>query len=214
MLFLNKNIDYKLYLVTDREVLKGRDLKQAVEDAILGGVTLVQIREKNCSGKDFLKYASEVKSVTDKYSIPLIVNDRVDIALAINAQGVHIGQNDMDAKAVRRIIGNDMILGVSASNKEEAIKAVKDGADYLGIGAMYTTNVKKDAINVNLNNLKEIVDNVSIPIVAIGGINFENSSEVLNVGIDGIAVVSSILAHEDVKKAANILLNECNKYLK
>lgn len=201
---MNK-IDYSLYLVTDRNILKNRDLKYEVENAIKGGVTLVQLREKECGGKDFLKYAVEVKEITDKYDIPLIINDRVDIALAIDAAGVHVGQNDIPAKVVRELIGKNKILGISASNLEEAKKAVEDGADYLGVGAIYSTSTKKDAKNVKLNMLKEIRDNIKIPIVAIGGIDKNNAKEVIECNIDGIAVVSAILSENNIELAAKNL---------
>lgn len=201
---MNK-IDYSLYLVTDRNILKNRDLKDEVENAIKGGVTLVQLREKECGGKDFLKYAVEVKEITDKYNIPLIINDRVDIALAIDAAGVHVGQNDIPAKVVRELIGKNKILGISASNLEEAKKAVEDGADYLGVGAIYSTSTKKDAKNVKLNMLKEIRDNIKIPIVAIGGIDKNNAKEVIECNIDGIAVVSAILSENNIELAAKNL---------
>ena len=201
---MNK-IDYSLYLVTDRNILKNRDLKDEVENAIKGGVTLVQLREKECGGKDFLKYAVEVKEITDKYNIPLIINDRVDIALAIDAAGVHVGQNDIPAKVVRELIGKNKVLGISASNLEEAKKAVEDGADYLGVGAIYSTSTKKDAKNVKLNMLKEIRDNIKIPIVAIGGIDKNNAKEVIECNIDGIAVVSAILSENDIELAAKNL---------
>lgn len=201
---MNK-IDYSLYLVTDRNILKNRDLKDEVENAIKGGVTLVQLREKECGGKDFLKYAVEVKEITDKYNIPLIINDRVDIALAIDAAGVHVGQNDIPAKVVRELIGKNKVLGISASNLEEAKKAVEDGADYLGVGAIYSTSTKKDAKNVKLNMLKEIRDNIKIPIVAIGGIDKNNAKEVIECNIDGIAVVSAILSENNIELAAKNL---------
>ncbi|MGG7162236.1 thiamine phosphate synthase [Clostridium ihumii] len=201
---MNK-IDYSLYLVTDRNILKNRDLKDEVENAIKGGVTLVQLREKECGGKDFLKYAIEVKEITDKYNVPLIINDRVDIALAIDAAGVHVGQNDIPAKVVRELIGKNKVLGISASNLEEAKKAVEDGADYLGIGAIFSTSTKKDAKNVKLNMLKQIRDNIKIPIVAIGGIDKNNAKEVIECNIDGIAVVSAILSENDIELAAKNL---------
>lgn len=201
---MNK-IDYSLYLVTDRNILKNRDLKDEVENAIKGGVTLVQLREKECGGKDFLKYAVEVKEITDKYDIPLIINDRVDIALAIDAAGVHVGQNDIPAKVVRELIGKSKVLGISASNLEEAKKAVEDGADYLGVGAIYSTSTKKDAKNVKLNMLKEIRNNIKIPIVAIGGIDKNNAKEVIECNIDGIAVVSAILSENNIELAAKNL---------
>lgn len=207
----NKNLDCTLYLVTDRDVLKGRDLKRAVEDAILGGTTLVQLREKNVSSKEFYKTAKKIKTITDKYNVPLIINDRVDIALAVNAEGVHIGQKDLPADIVRKIIGEDKILGVSANTIEDALKAEKDGADYLGVGAMFPTNSKKDAESTSIETLKEIKNAVNIPIVAIGGVNENNVQKLKGTNIDGIAVISGILGKEDVKKASQELAGFFNE---
>lgn len=203
----NKNLDCTLYLVTDRDVLKGRDLKKAVEDAILGGTTLVQLREKNVSSKEFYETAKEIKTITDKYNVPLIINDRVDIALAVNAEGVHIGQKDLPASIVRKIIGEDKILGLSANTIEDALKAENDGADYLGVGAMFPTNSKKDAESTSIETLKEIKKAVNIPVVAIGGVNENNVQKLKGTNIDGIAVISGILGKEDVKKACEELIS-------
>ncbi|NLB33505.1 MAG: thiamine phosphate synthase, partial [Tissierellia bacterium] len=141
---MKPNIDYTLYLVTDREIMSTEKLETAVEQAILGGCTVIQLREKNCSSLEFFEIAISIKEITDRYQIPLIINDRIDIALAVDASGVHIGQSDMPARIVRKLIGNNKILGVSASNFEEAMKAYKDDADYLGVGAMFITDTKKD----------------------------------------------------------------------
>ena len=146
--------------------------------------------------------AVSVKKITDKYNVPLIINDRVDIAMAVDAAGVHIGQSDLPADVVRRIIGDDKIIGVSTAKLEEALKAVKDGADYLGVGAMYSTDTKTDARPVTMEELKEIRKNVDIPIVVIGGINMNTLGNFKNMGIDGLAVVSAIVAQPDVEKAA------------
>lgn len=207
----NKNLDCTLYLVTDRDVLKGRDLKKAVEDAILGGTTLVQLREKNVSSKEFYEIAKEIKTITDKYNVPLIINDRVDIALAVNAEGVHIGQKDLPTDIVRKIIGEDKILGLSANTIEDALKGEKDGADYLGVGAMFPTNSKKDAESTSMETLKEIKNAVNIPVVAIGGINENNVQKLKGTNIDGIAVISGILGKEDVKKACEELAGFFNE---
>ncbi|RXI39537.1 thiamine phosphate synthase [Clostridium tetani] len=207
----NKNLDCTLYLVTDRDILKGRDLKKAVEEAILGGTTLVQLREKNVSSKEFYEIAKDIKIITDKYNIPLIINDRVDIALAVNAEGVHIGQKDLPANIVRKIIGEDKILGVSANTIEDALKAQRDGADYLGVGAMFPTNSKKDAESTSIETLKEIKNSVNIPIVAIGGINENNVQKLKETNIDGIAVISAILGKEDIKKACEELTGFFNE---
>ncbi len=199
-------IDYSLYLVTDRSFLRGRKLSEVVEEAILGGVTIVQVREKELSTKQFYNIALEVKEVTDKYKIPLIINDRIDIALAVDADGVHLGQDDMPLKIARKIIGKNKIIGISAGNVAEAKEAEKDGADYIGIGAVFFTGTKKDIDKpIGLEGLKTIVHSVNIPSVAIGGVNKNNSEDVIKTGANGISVISAILNNDDVKKAAKEL---------
>ncbi|KEH93945.1 thiamine phosphate synthase [Clostridium massiliodielmoense] len=201
-------IDYKLYLITDRSFLNGRSLAECVEDAIKGGVTLVQVREKNVSTRDFYNIAKEVQEVTTKYNVPLLINDRIDIALAINADGVHLGQSDMPIELARKILGKDKIIGISAGNVEEAIEAEKAGANYVGLGAVFFTGTKKDIDEpIGLAGLKEITDNITIPSVAIGGINKENAKSVLATGVDGISVISAILKNNDIKKSAQTLAN-------
>jgi thiamine-phosphate pyrophosphorylase len=202
---MKSNIDYKLYLVTDRGVLKGRDLAESVEAAIRGGVTLVQLREKDISTLDFHKVALEVKAITRKYNIPLIINDRIDIALSVDAEGIHVGQDDMPCTVTRKIIGEDKIVGVSVSTLEEAIQAEKDGADYIGVGAIFPTSSKDDAKSVSIEVLKKIKETVSIPVVAIGGISSKNVSLLKPANIEGIAVISDILSKEDITKAAREL---------
>lgn len=204
---MKNSVDYTLYLVTDRELLQGRNLEKAVEEAVIGGVTLVQLREKDLETRDFYNIALKVKAVTSKYNIPLIINDRVDIALAVDADGVHVGQSDMEASIVRKLIGEEKILGVSARTLEEAIEAKKQGADYLGVGAIFGTTTKKDAKNVSIEELKRIKSTVSIPVVAIGGISKENVSLLKDTGIEGISVISAILGKEDIKEAAKDLKN-------
>lgn len=195
-------IDYSLYVVTDSSLMSTNTLEQAVEQAILGGCTLVQLREKRLSSLEFYHTAVKVKAIADYYQIPLIINDRADIALAVGAAGIHIGQSDLPAKIVRRIIGEDAILGVSASNLSEALQAEKDGADYLGIGAMFDTGTKTDAKRVSIEDLIEIRRAVHLPIVVIGGINKNTIPLFSNTGIDGIAVVSAIIAEDDITRAA------------
>ncbi|MDU2995770.1 MAG: thiamine phosphate synthase, partial [Clostridium sp.] len=197
-----KNVDYTLYLVTDRDVLRGRDLIKCIEESILGGVTLVQLREKNVTSREFYEIAIKVKEVTSRYNIPLIINDRLDIALAIDADGLHIGQKDLPASVARKILGKDKILGVSAATLQEALKAEKDGADYLGVGAVFSTSTKKDTRDVSYETLSNITASVNIPVVAIGGINESNVTKLKGSNIDGIAVVSCILGKENVKVAA------------
>ena len=196
------NFDYTLYLVTDRQLMNCDSLTEAVEQAILGGCTMIQLREKELSSLEFYNKAVAVKQVTDKYHIPLIINDRIDIAMAVQATGVHIGQHDLPAAAVRKVIGENMLLGVSASSIAEAIQAQQDGADYLGVGAMFPTGTKTDADSVSMEELQKIRAAVSLPIVVIGGINKGNAGRFKPMGIDGLAVVSAIIAQSDIKAAA------------
>lgn len=196
------NFDYTLYLVTDRQLMSCDSLTEAVEQAILGGCTMIQLQEKELSSLEFYNQAVAVKQVTDKYHIPLIINDRIDIAMAVQATGVHIGQHDLPAAAVRKVIGENMLLGVSASSIAEAIQAQQDGADYLGVGAMFPTGTKTDADSVSMEELQKIRAAVSLPIVVIGGINKGNAGRFKPMGIDGLAVVSAIIAQSDIKAAA------------
>ncbi|GFZ32990.1 thiamine-phosphate synthase [Clostridium zeae] len=202
---MKSNIDYKLYLVTDRGILSGRDITTAVEDAIKGGATLVQLREKDISTFDFYKVALKVKAVTSSYNIPLIINDRIDIALAVDAEGIHVGQSDMPCEIVRKIVGQDKIVGVSTSTVEEAKKAEKDGADYIGVGAIFPTISKDDAKSVSIELLKAIKESVSIPVVAIGGISSKNVALLKPANIEGVAVISDILGKDDITLAAKEL---------
>lgn len=202
---MKNKIDYSIYLVTDRDLMSTKTLEEAVEQAIIGGCTLVQLREKDCSSFDFYNTAVKVKEITDKYNVPLIINDRLDIALAIDAAGVHVGQSDMPATVVRKIIGENKIIGVSTGCLEQALKAQKDGADYLGVGAMYATGTKKDANPTSMEELKKIRENVSIPIVVIGGINKDRVRDFEGLGIDGLAIVSAIIAQKDIVEATKEL---------
>lgn len=210
---MKSNIDYTLYLVTDRELMSTENLEIAVEQAILGGCTVVQLREKDCSSLEFFQTAIKIKEVTDKYQIPLIINDRIDIALAVDAAGVHIGQNDIPANIARKLIGNNKILGVSASTFEEAIKAQEDDADYLGVGAMFNTGTKTDAKITPMDELVQIRQHIELPIVVIGGINETTIPKFEGIGIDGIAVVSAIISKPDIKTAAQELKNMFRKNL-
>ncbi len=199
------NIDYTLYLCTDRKLMTTNTLEESVELAIKGGCTVVQLREKDCSSLEFYKLAQRVKIITDYYHVPLIINDRIDIALAVDAAGVHIGQSDLPARIARSIIGSEKILGVSASNLIEAVRARDDGADYLGVGAMYATATKTDAKTVSIEELKLIRKSVEIPIVVIGGINKATVGNFKGYGIDGLAVVSAVVAQKDIAAAAREL---------
>ena len=194
--------DYSLYLVTDRMLMRTKTLGEAVEQAVIGGCTIVQLREKEILSLDFYVLASEMKKITDRYGIPLIINDRIDIAMAVGAAGVHIGQKDIPADIARKVIGKDMLLGVSAVSAAEAVNAAKAGADYLGVGAMFPTGTKPDAGFVSMEELERIRKAVDIPIVVIGGISKENAMLFQPMGIDGLAVVSAVIALPDIKKSA------------
>ena len=200
-----EDIDYSVYLVTDRRNKTDDEFLNIIEEAIKGGTTIVQLREKTASTKEFYDLALKVKEITSKYGVPLLINDRIDIALAVDSEGVHIGQDDMPADIAREIIGEDKILGVSASTVEEAKKAEIDSADYIGSGAVFPTSTKDDADSVSKEELKEIVDSIDIPVVAIGGITVENASTLKGSGIAGVSVVSAIMSAEDPKEASEKL---------
>ncbi|MBQ2226045.1 MAG: thiamine phosphate synthase [Methanobrevibacter sp.] len=204
-----KNVDLSLYLVTDNSDDVEKFLN-TIEEGIKGGVTVVQIREKTADTLEFYNLALKVKEITTKYDVPLIINDRVDVALAIDADGVHVGQSDMPCSVTRRLIGEDKILGVSAATIEEAKKAEKDGADYIGTGAVFPTATKDDAPKITKKDLKEIVDSINIPVVAIGGITLENASQLNDTGIAGLSVVSAIMSSENPKESSEKLLNIFN----
>ena len=195
-------IDYTLYLCTDRKLMSTNTLEEAVEQAILGGCSLIQLREKQSSSREFFEMAKRIKAITDRYRVPLIINDRIDIALAVDAAGVHLGQEDIPAKEARRIMREEKVIGVSARTVELARKAVEDGADYLGVGAMFATSTKGNAKVIGKEKLKEIRAAVSIPIVAIGGINHSNAAQLVDTGINGLAVVSSVIGASDIQDAA------------
>ncbi|HBF66394.1 MAG TPA: thiamine phosphate synthase [Clostridium sp.] len=192
-----------LYAVTDRAWLHGRKLAEDVEKALLGGATFVQLREKDATFEEFLEQAQEVKKVCKKYNVPFVINDNIEVALAVNADGIHVGQSDMEAGSVREKLGKDKIIGVSTRTVEEALLAQERGADYLGVGAMFQTSTKLDAADVTFEELKAICAAVEIPVVAIGGISNHNVAELRGTGIDGVAVVSAIFAAEDIRKATS-----------
>ncbi len=195
----------RLYAVTDRSWLRGQTLYQQVEEALQGGVTFLQLREKNMAEEDFLQEAIEIKKLCKKYQVPLIINDSVKVALACDADGVHVGQSDMEAADVRGLMGPNKIIGVSARTVEQAVKAYEHGADYLGVGACFSTSTKLDANDVDWNEMKKICQTVDIPIVAIGGITKENVMQLQGTGVDGVAVVSAIFAQEDICAASKEL---------
>ncbi len=202
---MKPRVDYTLYLCTDRELMTTDTVTEAVELAIKGGVTVVQLREKECSGREFLQIAHEVKEITDAYEVPLIINDRLDIAMAVDADGVHLGQKDLPAAVARELLGPDKIIGVSAWNAELALRAQKDGADYIGAGDVFGTSTKADTHHVSLQELAKIKRTVKIPVVAIGGVNMENAEKLKGTGIDGVAVISAVLAARDITAAAEEL---------
>ncbi|SHH30697.1 thiamine-phosphate pyrophosphorylase [Anaerosphaera aminiphila DSM 21120] len=195
-----KNFNLSVYLVTDN-VISSKSLPEAVEQSILGGATVVQLREKNLSSKDFLREAFEVKHIADKYHIPLIINDRIDIALCVDAAGVHLGQSDIDILNARKILGEDKIIGISVTTVEQALEAEKNGADYLGAGALFSTPTKDDAKLCSLDELRKIISSVDIPVVGIGGLNETTIPKLKNFGLAGYAVVSAILSKKDIKSA-------------
>lgn len=192
-----EKINYELYLVTDTNICPREKLVSVTESAIKGGVTLVQLREKDISTREFFAEASELKKLCMYYNVPLLINDRIDIALAVDADGIHIGQSDMPLKVSRKILGPNKIIGLSAGNVNQAVEAVSDGADYLGVGAVFPTSTKRDASNVGIEMLKQVRKSVDIPIVGIGGINPDNISQLYGSGIEGVAVVSCIMGSDD-----------------
>lgn len=206
--------DLLLYAVTDRTWLGGETLYSQAEKALKGGVTILQLREKEMGEEEFLKEAMEIRELCRKYRVPFIVNDNVDVAIAADADGVHVGQSDMEAGDVRRRIGEDKILGVSAQTVEQAVLAESRGADYLGVGAVFPTGSKDDADEVSHDILKAICGAVSIPVVAIGGIGKDNVIRLAGSGICGIAVISAIFAQPDITAATAELKELTEKMVK
>lgn len=203
----------RLYAVTDRSWLNGHDLAEDVEKVLKGGVTLLQLREKNMDFDDFVKSAYEIKEVCRKYNVPLIINDSIDVAKAVDADGVHLGQSDMPVRQARAILGKDKIIGVTAKTIEQAQKAQSDGADYLGSGAIFGTTTKGNAIKMDMATLKSITASVNIPVAAIGGITSKNILELTGTGVAGVAVVSGIFAAENIESAARDLYEKAGKII-
>lgn len=202
-----------LYAVTDRSWLNGRTLRSQVEEALDGGTTFLQLREKNLDDAHFLEEARELQALCRERGVPFIVNDNVDVALAMGADGIHVGQHDMEAGDVRRLLGPDRILGVSAQTVEQALLAQERGADYLGVGAVFPTGSKDDADDVSFEELRAICEAVTIPVVAIGGISLSNVKKLAGSGICGIAVISAIFAQKDIRLAAEQLRKETEEML-
>ena len=197
--------DLLLYAVTDRSWLNGETLYAQVEKALKGGVTFVQLREKALDEQAFLEEAKEIQKLCEQYHVPFVINDNVEIAAQIGADGVHVGQSDMEAGDVREKLGPDRIIGVSAQTVEQAVRAQERGADYLGVGAVFQTGSKADAVKVSHETVRAITEAVDIPVIAIGGITKDNVSELSGTGICGIAVISAIFAQEDIEGAARVL---------
>lgn len=199
---MKPKIDYTLYVCTDRDLMSSATMEESVEQAIRGGATLIQLRDKNVSGRTMYETALSIKKITDRYGVGLIINDRVDIAKAVDATGVHLGQSDLPCEVARTILGEDKIIGVSSARVDEAMQAQADGADYIGVGAMFTTSTKQNTRPVTMELLDEIRQAVAIPIVVIGGIALSNAEQFTNTGVNGLAVVSSVVAQPDVELAA------------
>ncbi len=210
-------IDYSLYLCTNSEMNNNHPLEYCVEQAIIGGVTIIQIREKEKNYNEFFEIASRIKKVTDKYNIPLIINDNIEIAINLNADGLHIGQNDISCLKARKLLGCKKIIGVTVTNLDEAKRAIESGASYLGVGAIYKSKTKSEAVIVGVDELQKIVNYSSIPVVVIGGINKNTIPMLENIKIDGYAMIRPILEQEDIVESTKVLKklvdNNKKKYL-
>ena len=195
----------RLYAVTDRMWTGRQTLLEQVEDALKGGATCVQLREKELDEESFLQEAYEMKALCEKYGVPFFINDNVDIAIRCKADGIHVGQDDMEASNVRALVGEDMMIGVSVNCVEQALAAVQAGADCLGVGAMFSTSTKLDADSVSFETLRDICQTVDIPVVAIGGISKDNMMQLKGTGVDGVALVSAIFAAENIETECRAL---------
>lgn len=204
---MKPDIDYTLYLCTDRNLMTTETIEESVELAIKGGVSVVQLREKDCTSREFYQLAKTVKTITDAYEVPLLINDRVDIALAVGADGVHLGQKDIPVRAARNLLGADKIVGATANTIELAEEAWQSGADYLGVGDIFGTTTKSDTKHITLEELKAIRAAVQIPVVAIGGVNEENISLLRETGVEGAAVISAVVGQKDITAAAERLIS-------
>lgn len=196
-----------LYLITDNEILKNRNFYSEIENSLKGGVNILQLREKNTLGKEFLEKAIKLRELTRKYNATFIINDRVDIAILCEADGVHVGQDDISCKDVRKLLGKDKIIGVTVKTVEQAQIAEVDGATYIGVGDLFGSITKKDAIKVTVDTLKEIKQNVTIPIVGVGGLKLSNVDVLKPINIEAYGVISSILSSDNIEK-------ECKKWIK
>ena len=207
-----ERVDYSLYLVTDRNLSRGRSLISIVEAAVRGGVTCVQLREKDCATGEFIEQALSIHDFLKKNRVPLIINDRIDVALAVKAEGVHLGQSDMPLSLAKSILKDSMLIGISAESHEDAVEAEKGGADYIGVSPIFATPTKTDtAPPLGLAGLGRIKQTVKIPLVGIGGLNIDNAGDVIRCGGDGVAVVSAIVAADDPEKATRELKDVISK---
>lgn len=200
-----KRENFRLYAVTDHSWSNAENFENHIEQALKSGVTFLQLREKNISDDEYIEIASRIKKLTDKYNIAFVINDNINVALAVNADGVHLGQNDTDIKTARKILGSNKIIGASARTIQQAVNAVENGADYLGTGAVFGTSTKKDAKNITIEQLSQVCHAVNVPVVAIGGVNEKNIPLLKNSGISGVAVVSAIFAQQDIAAATENL---------
>lgn len=205
---MKPEIDYTLYLCTDRRVMTTDSIEESVELAIKGGVSVVQLREKECTAREFYELALAVKEITDAYEVPLLVNDRLDIAMAVGADGVHLGQTDVPVQAARNLLGPDKIVGATAHTVKEAEEAWKLGADYLGVGDVFGTASKSDTNRITLEELNKICHSVPIPVVAIGGVNEGNIHKLKGSGVAGAAVISAVIGRENITAAAERLIRD------
>ena len=203
-----------LYAVTDRSWVKEQTFYEQVESALKGGVTCVQLREKDLSEEDFLEEALAIRALCHDYGVPFLINDNVELAIRCGADGVHVGQKDMEAGHVRSLVGDEMMIGVSAQTVEQAVRAQEAGADYLGVGAVFSTSTKADAMDVSYETLRKICESVSIPVVAIGGINQNNMMELSGSGICGVALVSAIFASKDIEDECRVLKKLSSEMIK
>lgn len=202
----SSQIDYSLYLVTDRALSRGRRTFEIVKAAVQGGVTCVQLREKDCNTREFIDQALAVKDFLKTSGIPLVINDRLDVAQAVGADGIHLGQSDMPFSMAKAIVGNSMFIGISAESVDDAIQAEKEGADYIGVSPIYKTPTKTDtAPPIGLTGLREIRKAVNIPLVGIGGLNVSNVYDVIKNGGDGVAIVSAIVSADDPEESSRAL---------
>lgn len=208
---MKNKVDYSLYVVTDRNLISCESVEESVEKAILGGAGIIQLREKDLTSRQFYETALKVKEICKRLGAVFVINDRMDIAMAVDADGVHLGQKDLPVDVARKILGKDKLIGASTATVEEAKEAERLGADYIGVGAMFSTGTKKDTRSVTPELLKEICSAVNIPAVAIGGLNLERVKVLKGTGVRGAAVVSAVVAKEDIKKAAENMKREILK---